>query len=130
MGAVTSAFRSTRRRGLHETRGIDWQVVATAVDGAREKRSVWMEGQMWHEQAWHRVEMDTQEDGTVVAHISTNDDDDDGRPDGRIVRWTVVHKSKASALRQHGVSRIGVSGVEVRVVLDGHEVTEPACEES
>lgn len=64
------------------------------------------------------VEADT----VVRVECETNDDDDDGYPDGQIDRWTMFFPSVAKALAYAGTCRIGVSGVVVTVTLDGEEV--------
>ena len=59
----------------------------------------------------------------TVNHL-TNDDDDDGMPDGEWTEWTenytlTAHMDKAIA--SAGKCRIGISGVIVTVMLDGVE---------
>jgi hypothetical protein len=58
----------------------------------------------------------------VTAFNETNDDDDDGYPDGTWERWADHFKSVADFKRHAGVCRVGVSGVIVTVTLDGEEV--------
>lgn len=52
----------------------------------------------------------------------TNDNNDDGHPDGRTEEWTMDFPDKAAALKHCGVCRVGVSGIRVTVRLDGEEV--------
>lgn len=72
--------------------------------------------------AFHRVEIYSRPDGSAVAECQTNDDDDDGVPDGRTAEWTLEHKTIEQALKQHGKCRVGISGIVVTVCLDGNRV--------
>lgn len=69
--------------------------------------------------AWQRYDI-TGNDTHAEIHCTTNDDDDDGYPDGEIQEWIEEgYKGIAQALRVKGVSRFGVSGVAVIVTVNG-----------
>jgi hypothetical protein len=70
--------------------------------------------------AVHRIEIVTVENGVKVTQ-TTNDDDDDGVPDGDWATWQHF-TTRESALERAGRCRVGVSGVVVTVTLDGEEV--------
>ena len=72
--------------------------------------------------ALHRYEISSQPDGTALVHNMTNDNDDDGVPDGRWDSWTIDYPSVSKALKDCGKCRVGISGVIVTVTLDGKEV--------
>jgi hypothetical protein len=72
---------------------------------------------------YHRYDMHTRADGEIHGWVETNDDNDDGYPDGNIERWQEHCKTRAEFDRRVGRSRIGISGVKVTVVLDGEELT-------
>jgi hypothetical protein len=63
---------------------------------------------------------DDAQGGCVVRH-QTNDDDDDGFPDGQWATWAEGYDSVELALERVGKCRIGISGVVVTVTLDGVE---------
>jgi len=69
----------------------------------------------------HRHTIVTQDDEAIV-HTETNDDNDDGYPDGHWESWTLSYPSVEQALKHTGKCRVGVSGVIVTVTLDGEEV--------
>ena len=71
--------------------------------------------------ALHRISISQTEDGWRVDE-RTNDNDDDGYPDGEWVSWTNCVLSKETALKHAGVCRVGISGVIVTVFLDGKEI--------
>lgn len=71
---------------------------------------------------WQDVRIYTQADGSVIAEISTNDDNDDGLPDPEVVRWNMQYGSVEKSLEHLGKSRVGVSGVAVTVFLDGKKI--------
>lgn len=71
---------------------------------------------------WHRIRADTLPSGEVIAHHSTNDDDDDGYPDGHTTEWTINYGSRAQFDKCCGVCRVGISGIIVTVTLDGKEL--------
>jgi hypothetical protein len=73
--------------------------------------------------AWHEMYAMTLPDGRVQVRNVTNDDNDDGWPDGVVTRWTSTYDDRETMLRVCGRSRHGVSGVVVRVFLDGDEIT-------
>jgi hypothetical protein len=75
--------------------------------------------------AWHEIAVITcadAGDAMVTVLESTNDDNDDGYPDGEIVHWQHTESKLDDAMRRAGVCRVGVSGVIVTVLLDGEEV--------
>jgi hypothetical protein len=61
-------------------------------------------------------------DGTAVCWCETNDDDDDGYPDGAWEQWEEQYPSVEKALDVKGKCHVGISGVIVTVLLDGKEV--------
>jgi hypothetical protein len=63
-----------------------------------------------------------EEDAVVRVDVETNDDDDDGFPDGEITTWSLTFPNVDAALRYTGACRVGISGVIVTVTLDGKEV--------
>ena len=69
----------------------------------------------------HRHTVVTQGDEAII-HTETNDDNDDGYPDGHWESWTLSYPSVEQALKHTGKCRVGVSGVIVTVTLDGEEV--------
>lgn len=71
---------------------------------------------------WTKVEIYSQPDGTAVAHWATNDDNDDGFPDGEVVRATYTYKSLAKAKEIWGKSRLGYYGQPVDVYIDDKKV--------
>jgi hypothetical protein len=72
--------------------------------------------------ALQRYFIDSQPDGSAVVHCETNDDDDDGVPDGSWENWDMEFPTVKKALKHCGKCRIGISGVIVTVTLDGEEV--------
>lgn len=60
-------------------------------------------------------------DGQPGAEIrcSTNDDNDDGFPDGDIAEWTLKFDTVEEALKHAGKTRRGFYGQPVTVTLDG-----------
>lgn len=78
----------------------------------------------WPIFAWQHYHIITcvEDDAVVRVECETNDDDDDGYPDGEITRWTETFNTLDAALRNKGKCRVGVSGVIVTVTLDGEEV--------
>jgi hypothetical protein len=60
--------------------------------------------------------------GQVVVRAETNDNNDDGYPDGEWVAWENTFPDVKSALKHTGVCRVGVSGVVVTVNMDGKEI--------
>ena len=59
---------------------------------------------------------------SVTVRHMTNDDDDDGMPDGEWTTWAETHRFVDYALKSAGKCRIGISGVIVSVTLDGKEI--------
>ena len=75
--------------------------------------------------AWHNITVLTcvdSGDAVVTVIESTNDDNDDGYPDGEITRWDYTDSSLDRVLARVGKCRVGVSGVIVTVTLDGKEI--------
>lgn len=62
------------------------------------------------------------QDGTVAVEAVTNDNNDDGLPDGKTVEWPLEFKSVEEFRNHCGRSRIGISGIKVVVRLNGREV--------
>jgi hypothetical protein len=58
----------------------------------------------------------------VVCECETNDDDDDGIPDGKWESWIEKYESVEQALRVKGECRVGISGVIVTVTVNGKEI--------
>ena len=73
-------------------------------------------------QAWQTYDLFTAEDGTIRGTASTNDDNDDGYPDGDISRWEVSYQNRAEMLKRTGGTHYGCSGIHVLVYLDLQEV--------
>ena len=71
---------------------------------------------------YHEISIVTLDDGTVSVRENTNDDNDDGYPDGKEVWWDWQAKNLDAALKHTGKSRIGISGIRVTVTIDGEEV--------
>jgi hypothetical protein len=77
------------------------------------------------ERAWHIYRLHTLPGGEVEGEWSTNDDDDDGIPDGKTTYFSRVFRgpdAMAKARAWTGVSRVGVSGVVVTVFVDGTKI--------
>lgn len=68
--------------------------------------------------AWQQTVAYTNGDGSIVAHTSTNDDQDLGIPNS-YAEWKGEHKTLESFQKSAGFSRTGISGVRVTVELDG-----------
>lgn len=74
--------------------------------------------------AWHKTEITTLPNGHVEIRHSTNDDNDDGLPDGKVTSWSDVfppHRA-AGEIARCGKSRVGISGIRVTVILDGEQI--------
>ena len=74
------------------------------------------------DRAWQRYDLYTQPDGTIRGEASTNDDNDDGYPDGTVDRWPLKFQNREDALKHFGTCRFGISGIEVEVTLDGERI--------
>ena len=73
---------------------------------------------------YHCVWHTTEPDGRISSYHRTNDDNDDGLPDGEVQDWKIGPQPKAIALKSpYNRSHIGCSGVYVYVYLDGKELT-------
>lgn len=75
------------------------------------------------EQAYIRYDMRTRADGVILGWVQTNDNNDDGYPDGTTEEWETSFKTRADFDRRVGRNRTGISGIKVIVVLDGEELT-------
>jgi hypothetical protein len=74
--------------------------------------------------AYHNVWHVTDSDGRIISRHETNDDNDDGWPDGEVTRYSIGPQPKERALQSpYDRSHIGISGVYVYVYLDGKEIT-------
>src|SRR5262245_19897008 len=71
--------------------------------------------------AVHRIKIVSAENDNVSVTETTNDDDDDGLPDGHWETWR-YRSTRENALKHAGKCRVGISGVIVTVTLDGKEV--------
>jgi hypothetical protein len=69
--------------------------------------------------AWQKYEITgNRQEAEIVC--TTNDDNDDGIPDGEITTWIEEgYKGTSPALKRTGVCRYGVSGVAVFVSVNG-----------
>jgi len=72
--------------------------------------------------ALHRMSIVEEADGRILCYNETNDDNDDGYPDGDWSSWTAKFPTIDAALRSCGKCRVGISGVIVTVTVDGKEV--------
>lgn len=72
-------------------------------------------------EAWQHYSVSTRPDEVLVL-VKTNDDDDDGYDDGEVTEWPETFPTLAAALKYTGRSRVGVSGVQVLVTVDGERV--------
>jgi hypothetical protein len=73
---------------------------------------------------WQRYEGWTRPDGSVMAFIATNDDRDLGYPN-EFSSLTVKYPSVEHFRRSVGYTRVGMSGCEVTVTLDGEDQHPP-----
>jgi len=71
--------------------------------------------------AYHIINGWEQADGSVRVWQETNDDEDRGYPTVQ-AQWETTCKDAEAFKRRFGVSRIGISGVEVTVSLDGNRL--------
>ena len=72
--------------------------------------------------AWQHYSVSTLADGCALVLVKTNDDNDDGYDDGRVVEWKASFPSLKAALHYTGKSRLGISGIRVHVTVDGERV--------
>lgn len=76
-------------------------------------------------EAWHNIYITTTgpwHANAVEVYEETNDDNDDGYPDGETVSFHLDFPNLEAALKHAGYkSHRGVSGVRVRVFVDGIE---------
>ncbi len=68
---------------------------------------------------WQRYELYTDNEGEIRGVCSTNDNDDDGYPDGAIEQWEVHYRTYGEMLQRTGGMHYGCSGIKVEVYLDG-----------
>jgi len=71
---------------------------------------------------WTRVDLTTLDTGRIRARWQTNDDNDDGYPDGEISSYDTYHESIGQAIKRCGKSRKGFYGQPVDVFLDGNKI--------
>lgn len=72
---------------------------------------------------WQRYDMHSQPNGSYRGWTSTNDNEDRGYPSPNgVEQWEVVCRNKAAFDSQVGVSRVGVGGCVVTVILDGRQI--------
>ena len=76
----------------------------------------------FHLVAIQRYKITSLPDGSAVVYVETNDDNDDGIPDGKWEDWRLEFPTVKKAKKHCGKCRIGVSGVIVSVELDGEEI--------
>ena len=69
----------------------------------------------------HRISI-RDEYGSVMVYETTNDDDDDGFPDGEWKEWESSFKNVEAAMKYAGKCRIGFLGTIVTVTLNGKEL--------
>lgn len=97
--------------------------MSTFEDSFRAQAMVQGESPLFAWQHYHLITGGVSfDDQSVRIECETNDDDDDGYPDGEIERWTMTFPTVDAALAYAGKCRVGVSGVIVTVTLDGEEV--------
>ena len=72
-------------------------------------------------QCVHRIAIRTDGDKVRVFHV-TNDNDDDGFPDGVWAEFDFPFPNVEMAKANAGKCRVGISGVIVTVTLDGEEI--------
>jgi hypothetical protein len=72
---------------------------------------------------WMRYDLRRNPDGSLHADESTNDNDDDGYPDGEVASWLAHYSSWQSAQKSLGVSYVGPVGCQVTITIDGQLVT-------
>lgn len=70
---------------------------------------------------WQRYDMHSHPDGSFAGWTSTNDVQDRGYPSGTD-HWEVRCRNEADFRAHVGVSRVGVGGCVVTVVLDGRQI--------
>lgn len=71
--------------------------------------------------AWEEINAYTQDDGSIEAVVTTNDNLDRGGP-SEYAQWTVRYRNREEFDRHAGRSRTGISGIRVSIWLDGEEV--------
>lgn len=93
------------------------------TDYEREQISLRIAEGEWGGQAVQRYEIKARFPiAPVIVYATTNDDNDDGYPDGNWENWEMQFHNLESALRFTGKCRVGISGVIVTVTLNGKEL--------
>ena len=72
--------------------------------------------------AWMVYHLYQDEGEEIRGTCCTNDDNDDGYPDGKTEEWNVTYKNREEMLRHTGGSHFGCSGIEVKVYLNGEKI--------
>ena len=73
--------------------------------------------------AVHRINVITSDASVMATGVHrTNEDDDDGDPDGEWIEWEHTYGTADRALADAGKCRVGISGVIVTVTHNGEEV--------
>jgi hypothetical protein len=63
----------------------------------------------------------TANNGKIVGNCWTNDDEDTGYPNVE-ASWEVSYRDRAHMEKSTGRSHVGISGVQVEVILDGKKI--------
>lgn len=71
--------------------------------------------------AFQRYTLFTQPDGRIEGRVHTNDDEDLGIPTTEAT-WQVKYRDREHMEQAAGRSRVGISGVQVEVFLDGKRI--------
>ena len=71
------------------------------------------------ERGGHVFDEDVIGQGPVVVTVETNDDNDDGVPDGEVVRYQIRCASLDTAIKRYGRSRFGLYVQPVEVFVNG-----------
>jgi hypothetical protein len=79
-------------------------------------------GEFTGEIAVHRIDVISFGEVATIVTEQTNDDNDDGYPDGEWKTWNNTFDTPEQAMKYAGVCRVGVSGVVVTVTFNGKEV--------
>jgi len=79
-------------------------------------------GRMSEPETWTTYRIHSSQDGRATVDWATNDDNDDGYPDGEVALETYHFPSIAKALEFTGKTRRGLYGQPVTVTLDGEQI--------
>lgn len=72
---------------------------------------------------WQRYDMHSLPDGSYEGWTSTNDNEDRGYPSAAgVEQWQIKCRGRAAFDSRVGVSRVGVGGCVVTVILDGQQI--------